>query len=364
MMDSPGEFGDVPPGCFPPVPGAPPRGPELPPAEPEVPVAPVPLVAVDALKKHFPLGRGWTRRPTWVRAVDGVSFEIGRAETLGLVGESGCGKSTLGRTLLRLVEPSAGRISFEGRDITEMRRRELRPLRRRMQILFQDPHASLNPRMTVRDALSEPLRVHKLGLSRAEEATRLDELLHRVGLRSDALDLYPHEFSGGQRQRLGIARALALDPGFVVCDEPLSALDVSIQAQILNLLLGLQEQLSLSYLFISHDLRVVEYVSDRVAVMYLGRIVEIGPTEEVCRRPRHPYTHALLSAIPVLDSNERRARIVLQGDVPSPIDPPSGCRFHPRCPRAVPDPCSRQAPELSEGNPGGRHQVACFYPMG
>ena len=361
MTDSSNAFPDVPPGCFPPVPGAPP--PCLPPPEPEASATSVPLVAVDALKKYFPLGRGWSRTPRSVRAVDGVSFEIGRAETLGLVGESGCGKSTLGRTLLRLIEPSAGRISFEGRDITRMRRPELRPLRRRMQIVFQDPHASLDPRMTVRSALSEPLRVHKLVESRAQEAERLETLLQQVGLRRDALDLYPHEFSGGQRQRIGIARALALDPCFVVCDEPLSALDVSIQAQIVNLLLDLQEQLSLSYLFISHDLRVVEYVSDRIAVMYLGRIVEIGLSAELCRRPRHPYTHALLSAIPVLDPNERRARIVPQGDVPSPVDPPSGCSFHPRCPRAVMDRCSREVPELSDGAPGDEHQVACFYPM-
>jgi oligopeptide/dipeptide ABC transporter ATP-binding protein len=360
MTDS-NEFVAVPLGCFPPVPGAPP--PQGPPPEPEACAAAVPLVAVDALKKYFPLGRGWSKRSGSVRAVDGVSFEIGRAETLGLVGESGCGKSTLGRTLLRLIEPSAGRISFDGRDITNMGRRELRPLRRRMQIVFQDPHSSLNPRMTVRSALSEPLRVHKLVDSRAQEAERLEALLRRVGLRSGALDLYPHEFSGGQRQRIGIARALALDPHFVVCDEPLSALDVSIQAQIVNLLLDLQEQLSLSYLFISHDLRVVEYVSNRIAVMYLGRIVEIGPSAELCRRPRHPYTHALLSAIPELRPNERRPRVLLQGDVPNPVEPPTGCSFHPRCPRAVMDRCSREVPELSEGDPRGAQRVACFYPL-
>jgi oligopeptide/dipeptide ABC transporter ATP-binding protein len=363
MLDPPNEFGDVPPGCFPSVPGAPPPPPRPSPIEPEACVAPVPLVAVDALKKYFPLGRTWLSTPRSVRAVDGVSFEIGRAETLGLVGESGCGKSTLGRTLLRLTNPSAGRIAFEGRDITTMRRPELRPLRRRMQIIFQDPHSSLDPRMTVRAALSEPLRVHGLVQSRAEETERLEELLRRVGLRSDALDLYPHEFSGGQRQRIGIARALALNPSFVVCDEPLSALDVSIQAQIVNLLLDLQEQLSLSYFFISHDLRVVEYVSDRIAVMYLGRIVEIGPSAQLCRRPRHPYTHALISAIPILDPNERRGRILLRGDVPNPVEPPGGCPFHPRCPRAAMDRCSREVPELSEGYREGDHQVACFYPM-
>jgi oligopeptide/dipeptide ABC transporter ATP-binding protein len=361
MSDFSIEQDGVAPGCFPPVPGAPPPRPRS--AELEHGLVPGALVTVDKLEKFFALGEGWPTRQRFIRAVDGVSFEIGNAETLGLVGESGCGKSTLGRTLLRLVEPSAGRVLFEGRDITQMRRPELRSLRRRMQIIFQDPYSSLNPRMTIRAALAEPLRVHKMFQSRRQEAERLDELLRRVGLRGDALDLYPHEFSGGQRQRIGIARALAVDPSFVVCDEPLSALDVSIQAQIINLLLELQQQLSLSYLFISHDLRVVEYVSHRIAVMYLGKIVELGPSAELCRRPRHPYTHALLSAIPVLDPKQRRARVVLDGDVPSPLDPPSGCAFHPRCPRAAVDHCSRETPLLGERDSDSKHQVACFYPM-
>jgi oligopeptide transport system ATP-binding protein len=278
-------------------------------------------------------------------------------ETLGVVGESGCGKSTLGRLLLRLSEPTAGKVYFEGQDITELSQSALRPFRRRMQIIFQDPYSSLNPRMTVQAALSEALHVHGLVRSASEERERVAALLERVGLRPEHMRRYPHEFSGGQRQRIGIARALAVSPSFIVADEPVSALDVSIQAQIINLLSDLQKELSLSYLFIAHDLHVVEHVSRRVAVMYLGRVVELATSEQIYANPRHPYTQALLSAAPELDPAARKRRLLLRGDVPSPLDPPSGCAFHPRCPIAEKGLCDREVPSLRTLGPG--HEVAC-----
>jgi oligopeptide transport system ATP-binding protein len=305
-----------------------------------------PLVDARGLTKHFnatipwprtdtgvvaSLRRTFTRQKATVQAVSEINLSIAPGETVGLVGESGCGKSTLGRTLLRLVEPSAGQVWFGGNDITNLDAEKLRVLRRQMQIIFQDPFASLNPRMSVGATIGEPLAIHNL-LPAADRPHRVAELLKKVGLRPDAADRYPHEFSGGQRQRIGIARALAVQPKFIVCDEPISALDVSIQAQIINLLVELQETDDLTYLFISHDLRVVQHVSDRVAVMYLGRIVELAPAQEMYKSPKHPYTTALLSAVPRVHSSGATAeRIVLQGDVPSPLDPPSGCAFHPRC---------------------------------
>ncbi|MBX3126961.1 MAG: dipeptide ABC transporter ATP-binding protein [Polyangiaceae bacterium] len=321
-----------------------------------------PLVQVERLSKVFPVKKGLFGRTRLLRAVDNVSLYVRHAETLGLVGESGCGKSTLGRTLLRLIEPSFGRIVFDGEDITSLSQSRLRPLRRRMQIIFQDPYSSLNPRMTVRAIVGEALQIHKLASSRSEEEAKVEALITRVGLRPEAMNRYPHEFSGGQRQRIGIARALAVEPDFIVCDEPISALDVSIQAQIVNLLLDLQDEYRLSYLFISHDLKVVEYVSHRVAVMYLGRLVEVAPAKSLYERRYHPYTRALLSAIPVADPSKRRLRVLLEGDVPSPIDPPSGCAFHPRCPRAEPGKCDVETPALQELEPGSHHRVACFHP--
>jgi oligopeptide transport system ATP-binding protein len=340
----------------------------------EHPTAGEALVSVRGVSKHFPIKLAWPRRaglaphvrlwravsrmPAMVRAVTEVDLEVRRGETLGLVGESGCGKSTLGRTILRLYEPSAGRIAFDGVDVTAMAQRELRPLRRRMQMIFQDPYASLNPRMTVGAAIGEPLVIHRLAASPAERTERVAELLARVGLRPDAARRYPHEFSGGQRQRIGIARALACKPEFVVCDEPISALDVSIQAQIVNLLEDLQDAERLTYLFISHDLKIVQHISDRVAVMYLGRIVELADARELYRTPSHPYTQALLSAVPRIDPRTRRDRILLPGDVPSPIDPPAGCAFHPRCPVKVkPEACFREVPRLRVLQNGAR--AAC-----
>jgi peptide/nickel transport system ATP-binding protein len=333
-----------------------------------------PLLRVEGLSKHFPakvawtlgetpgplgaLRRGLTRKPATVRAVDNVSFAIRAGETLGLVGESGCGKSTLGRTLLRLLEPTAGKTTLEGQDLATLAPRPLRAFRRRMQIIFQDPYASLNPRMTVGDTLAEPLIIHGLSGDAAGRTARVSELLGKVGLRSDAARRYPHEFSGGQRQRIGIARALAVEPRFIVADEPVSALDVSIQAQIVNLLVHLQRSEGLTYLFISHDLKVVRHISDRVAVMYLGRIVELADTKLLYVTPKHPYTQALLSAVPQIEPERRRLRVILEGDVPSPLAPPAGCAFHPRCPvKDKPKTCFDTPPPLRELE-GGR-QVAC-----
>ena len=310
------------------------------------------LVQVRNLHKHFPVQGS---HDVW-RAVDGVSFDIVHGETLGLVGESGCGKSTTGRCLLRLIEPTGGDIQFEGRDVTAMSKRELRELRREMQIIFQDPNASLNPRMKIGDILSEPLVIHGIG-NKAERHERVAWLLGKVGLDADYMKRYSHEFSGGQLQRIGVARALALNPKLIVADEPVSALDVSVQAQVVNLLQDLQKEFGLTYLFISHGLAVVEHISTRVAVMYLGRIVEIAEAKELYLNPLHPYTQALLSSIPVPDPKEKRDRVILKGDVPTSRNPPSGCRFRTRCPIAI-DECARIDPELREVSPG--HSVACI----
>jgi oligopeptide/dipeptide ABC transporter ATP-binding protein len=308
------------------------------------------LVSVRELVKHFPTDEGV------LRAVDGVSFEILRGETLGLVGESGCGKSTAGRCILRLIEPTGGEIKFEGRDVTRMGRSELRELRREMQIVFQDPQASLNPRMKVGNIVAEPLVIHKIG-TKQERRERVAGLLGKVGLDADFMQRYSHEFSGGQLQRIGVARALALNPKLIIADEPVSALDVSVQAQVVNLLQDLQKEFGLTYLFISHGLAVVEHISTRVAVMYLGRIVEIADAKDLYLNPLHPYTQALLSAIPVPDPKVKRDRIILKGDVPTARNPPSGCRFRTRCPIAI-DECARIDPELREISPG--HSVACI----
>jgi len=328
-----------------------------------VSAAPSPLLQIRGLEKHFPqlvpwprvdrpspaqrVRRALTRRKAVVRAVDGVDLDIFPGETVGLVGESGCGKSTLGRTILRLLEPTGGTIVFEGVDITREPEAALRPVRRRMQMIFQDPYASLNPRMTIGATLAEPLEIFGLARAGAERRERVSALLERVGLRPDAIARYPHEFSGGQRQRIGIARALAVEPRFIVCDEPLSALDVSIQAQIVNLLEDLQRAEKLTYLFISHDLKIVQHLCDRVAVMYLGKVVELAPSAKLYSAPKHPYSQALLSAVPTLDPASRRLRILLEGDVPSALDPPGGCPFHPRCPVAnKPQACFDQLPPL------------------
>jgi oligopeptide/dipeptide ABC transporter ATP-binding protein len=325
--------------------------------------APEPLVEVRNLTKHFPLGGGGIlggpRR--WIRAVDGVSFTIQPGETLGLVGESGCGKTTTGRSILRLVEPTGGEVRFDGEDLRAMDAAGLRRLRRRAQMVFQDPFSSLNPRMTAGALLEEVLKVHRLGGDHPGRRRRIAELLERVGLHAEHRSRYPHEFSGGQRQRLGIARALAVEPDFIVLDEPVSALDVSVRAQVVNLMRDLQEELGLTYLFIAHDLALVDHLSDRVAVMYLGRIVEEGPAAELFQSPVHPYTRALLSAVPVDEPGGagRRARTVLPGDVPSPSDPPPGCPFHPRCPHPEKDgECRRILPSLEEVSPGRR--AACL----
>jgi oligopeptide/dipeptide ABC transporter ATP-binding protein len=315
-----------------------------------------PLLEVRDLKKYFPVGEGILGLGAEVvRAVDGVTFSIKRGETFGLVGESGCGKTTVGRCVLRLIEPTAGEVSFEGEDVLKLGRGDLRRRRRDMQIIFQDPFASLDPRMRVGEIVGEPLAIHGIG-SRSERRARVAELLGEVGLAPDAASRYPHEFSGGQRQRIGIARALALNPKLIVADEPVSALDVSVQAQIVNLLQDLQRQHGLTYLFISHGLAVVEYISARVGVMYLGRLVEVAPSREIYSNAMHPYTQALISAIPVPDPDRRRERIVLSGDVPTPIAPPSGCRFRTRCPLAEPR-CAEREPELVELAPD--HFVAC-----
>jgi oligopeptide transport system ATP-binding protein len=314
-----------------------------------------PLLEVRNLRKYFPVRRGrFPRRPSLLRAVDGVTLSVAEGETLGIVGESGCGKSTLGRLVLRLLEPTSGEIRFAGEDLLALRGRPLRRKRREFQAVFQDPYGSLDPRMRVGDIVAEGLEIHDLA-SGQEKRTRVQEILNRVGLRPDAYDRFPHEFSGGQRQRIGIARALAVKPRMVVADEPVSALDVSIQAQVVNLLQDLQEDLGLTYLLIAHDLRVVEHISHRVAIMYLGRIVELAESMELYRNPRHPYTRALLSAVPVADPTAKRERIILRGEVPSPISPPTGCPFHPRCP-SVGEHCTRQIPEL-EGPTN--HKVAC-----
>jgi oligopeptide/dipeptide ABC transporter ATP-binding protein len=322
------------------------------------------LIATDSVSKYFPIRGGFfSRKERFVRAVDHVSISVRRGETLGLVGESGCGKSTLGRLMLRLLEPTFGRVIFDGHTITNLSQRELRPLRRRMQIIFQDPYSSLNPRMTVREIVGEAIRIHRLAKTRAAEESRILGLLGRVGLRADAMDRYPHEFSGGQRQRIGIARALAVEPDFIVCDEPVSALDVSIQAQIVNLLLDLQESMGIAYLFVSHDLKLVRHISHRVAVMYLGKIVEQASAESLYRAPQHPYTRALLAAVPEPDPERKRVRLVLEGDVPSPIDPPPGCPFHPRCSRALAGTCDTDVPRLDEIVADSGHKVACWNPI-
>jgi oligopeptide/dipeptide ABC transporter ATP-binding protein len=314
---------------------------------------PTTLVQIQNLKKHFPASKGQT-----VRAVDGVSFEILRGETFGLVGESGCGKTTVGRCLLRLIEPTAGEIRFDGEDLLAKSRGEMRALRRRMQIIFQDPYSSLNPRLTVGAIIEEPLIVHQIG-DKKERRERVFELLRVVGLDPDYASRYPHQFSGGQRQRIGIARALALNPDFIVADEPVSALDVSVQAQVVNLLQDLQQKFSLTYLFISHGLAVVEHISTRVGVMYLGKLVEVAPSAELYRAPAHPYTRALLAANPVPDPDFKRDResLKLKGEVPTPLNPPSGCRFHTRCPQVM-EQCKRAEPPLVEIAPG--HSAACF----
>jgi oligopeptide transport system ATP-binding protein len=317
-----------------------------------------PLLSVRHLTKHFPVKGGILRRTVdQVHAVDDVSFEIGAGETLGLVGESGCGKTTTGRAILRLVEPSAGEVWLEEKNVTALAAKALGPLRRDMQIIFQDPYASLNPRMTVAAIIGEALVIHRLTRSRGEFEDRIVELLQLVGLNADHMRRYPHEFSGGQRQRIGIARALAVSPKLVVCDEPVSALDVSIQAQIINLLEDLQDRLRLAYLFIAHDLAVVQHISTRVAVMYLGRIVELAPSRTLYRQPLHPYTEALLSAVPTPDPRAKKKRIRLEGDVPNPIRPPTGCRFHTRCPIRQLPLCSSETPPLKETADG--HWVAC-----
>jgi oligopeptide transport system ATP-binding protein len=320
------------------------------------------IVQVNGLKKHFPITSGiiLQRQVGAVKAVDGVSFNIYRGETLGLVGESGCGKSTTGRTVLQLYKPTEGTVVFEGQELTELPPQDLRKMRKRMQMIFQDPFASLNPRMSVGAIVSEPLRIHKIISNRAEMQEHVEALLERVGLNPYYINRYPHEFSGGQRQRIGIARALALRPSFIVADEPISALDVSIQAQVVNLLEELQDELDLTYLFIAHDLSMVRHICDRVAVMYLGKIVEMGPTEEVYENPLHPYTQSLLSAVPVPDPlvEMTRQRIILKGDVPSPARPPVGCNFSTRCPVAIAGACNQEPdPPLIEITPG--HWAAC-----
>ena len=321
------------------------------------------LLHAEGVRKYFPIKKGIViqREIARVHAVDDVSFDIRAGETLGLVGESGCGKSTLGRCVVRLLELTDGKIEFEGRDISNLSRRDLRPVRREMQMVFQDPYASLNPRKRVGSIISDPLRIHGLGDGKQVRA-RVQELLELVGLSPEHYNRYPHEFSGGQRQRIGVARALALQPKLIVADEPVSALDVSIQAQVINLLDDLQDELSLTYMFIAHDLGVVRHVSDRIAVMYLGKIVEISPAEELYQRPVHPYTEALLSAVPVPDPDlsAKRERIVLEGDVPSPISPPTGCRFHPRC-RYATEICAAEEPPLVAHGTG--HFAACHHPL-
>ena len=315
------------------------------------------LLHVKDLVKHFPIRQGiiFSKQVGAVQAVDGISFDVRKGDTLGLVGESGCGKTTAGRCILRLIEPTSGEVVFDGKDIPSLAKDELRQMRKDMQIIFQDPYGSLNPRMTVGDIIGEPLHIHNLAKG-ADKEKRVREILETVGLSAFHARRFPHEFSGGQRQRIGIARALAVDPRLIICDEPVSALDVSIQAQVINLLQDLQEEFGLTYLFIAHDLSVVKHISDRVAVMYLGRIVELTGKEELYKTPKHPYTQALLSAIPEADPTIKKERIILKGDVPSPINPPSGCRFHTRCPKVM-DICKTQDPDFVDSGDG--HWVAC-----
>jgi oligopeptide transport system ATP-binding protein len=321
------------------------------------------LLAAESVSKYFPLHAGvFGTASRFLRAVDGVSMRVRYGETFAIVGESGCGKSTLGRLLLRLADPTLGRIVFEGRDITHLSQRFLSPLRRRMQIIFQDPTSSLDPRVTAGDAVGEAIHVHKLARGRVEERDRVAHWFGSVGLRLDVMDRYPHELSAGQRQRVAIARALAVEPRFLVCDEPTASLDVSTQAQIVNLLVELQEARGIAYLFVSHDLSLVQHIGHRVAVMYLGRIVEQGAAGDLCETPRHPYTKALLAAAPQLDPGRVRSRIPIAGDAPSPITPPSGCAFHPRCPRAARGICDRDCPLPEETPRGSGHKVACWFP--
>lgn len=317
-----------------------------------------PLLKVENVVKRFPIYGGvFSREVASVKAVSDVSFELKKGETLGLVGESGCGKSTLGRCLIRLHDTTSGKISYNGKDITHIEGEELRDMRKKMQIIFQDPFASLNPRMTIGAILEEPLIIHNLFETPKDRQDRIHELIDLVGLRREHLNRYPHEFSGGQRQRVGIARALAVNPELIVCDEPVSALDVSIQAQVINLLMELQQKLGLTYVFIAHDLKVVEHVSTHVAVMYLGKIVEMAAAEDLYKNPKHPYTKALMSAIPVPDPRRKEERIILTGDVPSPINPPTGCHFHPRCPMAIEE-CKTKVPVLENKAPN--HIAACI----
>ena len=347
-------------GAFVPPPG------EMPSGQPWAPVVgatPAPLVEVRDLVKHFPIRGGVLQRTTkTVQAVDGVTFDIRRGETLGLVGESGCGKTTVGRLLLRLIEPTSGSIRFDGKELTALKGSALKPYRRRMQIIFQDPYSSLDPRTPIADSIGEGLRIHGLG-SPAERREKVRRMMDLVGLQSYHARRYPHEFSGGQRQRIGIARALVLEPDLVVCDEPVSALDVSIQAQVLNLLKQLQRELGLTYLFVAHNMGVVEHISDRVAVMYLGRVAELADRRSLFRKQEHPYTAALMSAIPIPDPQMRRKRVILKGDVPSPVDPPTGCRFHPRCPLreelGSPAICAESIPPLIQL--GEDHLCACHF---
>jgi len=321
------------------------------------------LLNVEGLQKHFPVNRGlvFQKEVGSVKAVDGVSFTLQSGETLGVVGESGCGKSTMARCIARLLEPTGGKITFEGRDITHLDRADMRPVRRDMMMVFQDPYASLNPRKRVGSIVGEPLEVHSVG-SDQERKRRVQELLEIVGLNPEHYNRFPHEFSGGQRQRIGIARALAINPKLIICDEPVSALDVSVQAQILNLLKDLQDDFGLTYIFIAHDLNVVRHISDRVMVMYLGRAVELGSRDDLYREPKHPYTGALLSAVPIADPEQGRNRkqIILEGDVPSPLNPPEACRFHPRCLRFVDGKCNVDTPELVQH---GSHLAACHFPL-
>jgi len=323
--------------------------------------APRPLVEVEDLKVHFPLRGGILGRPTGeaIKAIDGVSFTIFEGETLGLVGESGCGKSTTGRAILQLRRPTSGHVRFEGKDLVQASDDEMRAMRRHMQLIYQDPYSSLNPRMSVGDMIAEPIRVHGLRVGSVAVKDRVQELLELVGLSPDFAERFPHEFSGGQRQRVGIARALAMEPKFLVCDEPVSALDVSIQAQVINLMERLQDRLGLTYLFIAHGLAVVKHISDRIAVMYLGKVVELAKASELYTSPKHPYTRSLLSAVPIPDPKveKSRKRIILQGDVPSPLNPPAGCRFHTRCPMAVPK-CAAQEPPFLDTGSG--HYAACW----